>query len=193
VYRAVTERNHHRVRHAKHAYTLSALLDLTKAGERRVEAFMRWAATCAQPLWSPFAVNRRDNVLARRCRVANLGHIRTIGPFGLVELSLSGESMRWQSFGKRHPPNRRLAHHEHFHSLRIPLPATLRKVAVLSEPLTDFAQAVAFLLEIQRHSSRRAAIVIDRRPQQLLRAVPAIPPPLSVGAVPQHSALPQSP
>ena len=77
-----------------------ALLDLTKAGERRVEAFMRWAATCAQPLWSPLAVNRRDNVLliAVEWQAWPHSHDR---PLGLVELSLSGESMRWQSFGKR--------------------------------------------------------------------------------------------
>ncbi len=80
--------------------TPSALLDLTKAGERRVEAFMRWAATCAQPLWSPFAVSRRDNVLvvAVEWRAWPHSHDR---PLGLVELSLSGESMCWQSFGRR--------------------------------------------------------------------------------------------
>ena len=80
--------------------TPSALLDLTKAGERRVEAFMRWAATCPQPLWSPVAVNRRENVLlvAVEWQAWPHSHDR---PLGLVELSLSGESMRWQSFGKR--------------------------------------------------------------------------------------------
>ena len=80
--------------------TLSALLDLTKAGERRVEAFMRWAATCAQPLWLPLAVNRRDNVLLVAVEWQSWPHSHD-RPFGLVELSLSGESMRWQSFGKR--------------------------------------------------------------------------------------------
>lgn len=80
--------------------TPSALLDITKAGERRVEAFMRWAATCPQPLWSPLAVSRRDNVLlvAVEWQAWPHSHDR---PLGLVELSLSGESMRWQSFGKR--------------------------------------------------------------------------------------------
>ena len=77
-----------------------AVLDLTKAGERRVESFMRWAATCAQPLWLPLAVSRRDNVLlvAVEWQAWPHSHDR---PLGLVELSLSGESMRWQSFGKR--------------------------------------------------------------------------------------------
>ena len=80
--------------------TLSALLDLTKAGERRVEAFMRWAATCAQPLWLPLAVRRRKKVLvvAVEWRAWPHSHDR---PLGLVELSLSGESMCWQSFGRR--------------------------------------------------------------------------------------------
>ena len=61
---------------------------------------MRWAATCAQPLWSPFAVSRRDNVLvvAVEWRAWPHSHDR---PLGLVELSLSGESMCWQSFGRR--------------------------------------------------------------------------------------------
>jgi hypothetical protein len=77
-----------------------AVLDLTKLGERRVEAFMRWAATCAQPLWSPLAVSRRDNVLLVAVEWRR-GHIRAIGHMGLVELSLSGESMCWQSFGRR--------------------------------------------------------------------------------------------
>lgn len=77
-----------------------AVLDLTKAGERRVEAFMRWAATCPQPLWSPLAVSRRDNVLLVAVEWQAWPHSRD-RPHGLVELSLSGESMRWQSFGKR--------------------------------------------------------------------------------------------
>ena len=81
--------------------TPSALLDLTKAGERRVEAFMRWAATCPQPLWSPLAVSRRDNVLLVAVAWQAWPHSYD-RPLGLVELSLSGESMRWQSFGKRH-------------------------------------------------------------------------------------------
>lgn len=61
---------------------------------------MRWAATCAHPLWSPLAVSRRDDVLliAVEWQAWPHSHDR---PLGLVELSLSGESMRWQSFGKR--------------------------------------------------------------------------------------------
>ena len=80
--------------------TPSALLDLTKAGERRVEAFMRWAATCTPPLWLPLAVRRRKKVLvvAVEWRAWPHSHDR---PLGLVELSLSGESICWQSFGRR--------------------------------------------------------------------------------------------
>lgn len=54
----------------------------------------------AQPLWFPLSVSRRDNVLlvAVEWRAWPHSHDR---PLGLVELSPSGESIRWQSFGKR--------------------------------------------------------------------------------------------
>ena len=80
--------------------TPSALLDLTKAGERRVEAFMRWAATGTSPLWLPLAVRRRKKVLVVAVEWLAWPHSHD-RPLGLVELSLSGESMCWQSFGKR--------------------------------------------------------------------------------------------
>jgi diguanylate cyclase (GGDEF)-like protein len=53
------------------------------------------------------------------------------------------------------PPKPRLAHHQQLYRLRVPLPATLRKVPSLCQPLTNFAQAQALFLQIQRHPSRR--------------------------------------
>ena len=78
----------------------SALLDLSNPGERRVEAFMRWAATGESPLWSPLAVARRKTVLLVAVAWRNWPH--SCGhPFGLVELSLTGEVLKWRSFSRR--------------------------------------------------------------------------------------------
>jgi ribosome-binding protein aMBF1 (putative translation factor) len=72
VYRAVTE-SKSPSSPPRGMPTPSALLDLTKAGERRVEAFMRWAATCATtPLWSAFRGQSAKQRACRRCRVAGL-------------------------------------------------------------------------------------------------------------------------
>ncbi len=40
-----------------------AVLDLTKPGERRVEALLRWAAIGEKPLWLPLAIRRHDDKL----------------------------------------------------------------------------------------------------------------------------------
>lgn len=77
-----------------------ALLDLTKPGERRVERFMRWAVTEPKRLWSPIAVTRRDRVLLLAVEWQTWPHSHD-EPFGLVELSLCGERMRWRSFLRR--------------------------------------------------------------------------------------------
>lgn len=78
----------------------SALLDLSKLGERRVEEFMRWAVTGDRPLWLPLAVARREKVLLVavewRCWPHPHGH-----PFGLIELSLGGDWLKWRSFSRR--------------------------------------------------------------------------------------------
>lgn len=73
----------------------AALLDLHKPGERWVERFMRWAATGPRPLWSPLAVARREKVLLVAVAWREWPHDE---PFGLVEISLAGDGMRWQSF-----------------------------------------------------------------------------------------------
>jgi DNA-binding transcriptional regulator YiaG len=66
-----------------------------KPGERYVERFMRWAATGPRPLWSPLAVARREKVLLVAVAWREWPHDE---PFGLVEISLAGDGMRWQSF-----------------------------------------------------------------------------------------------
>lgn len=73
----------------------AALLDLHKPGERWVERFMRWAATGPRPMWSPMAVARREKVLLVAVAWREWPHDE---PFGLVEISLAGDGMRWQSF-----------------------------------------------------------------------------------------------
>ncbi len=73
----------------------AALLDLHQPGERWVERFMRWAATGPRPLWSPLAVARREKVLLVAVAWREWPHDE---PFGLVEISLAGDGMRWQSF-----------------------------------------------------------------------------------------------
>ena len=57
--------------------TPSALLDLTKAGERRVEAFMRWAATGTSPLWLPLAVRRRKSAGLTQTELASAAKLST--------------------------------------------------------------------------------------------------------------------
>ena len=73
----------------------AALLDLHKPGERYVERFMRWAATGPRPLWSPLAVARREKVLLVAVAWREWPHDE---PFGLIEISLAGDGVRWQSF-----------------------------------------------------------------------------------------------
>ena len=73
----------------------AALLDLSKPGERYVERFMRWAATGPRPLWSPLAVAKREKVLLVAVAWREWPHDE---PFGLVEISLAGDGLRWQSF-----------------------------------------------------------------------------------------------
>jgi len=73
----------------------AALLDLSKPGERFVERFMRWAATGPRPMWSPLAVARREKVLLVAVAWREWPHDE---PFGLIEISLAGDGVRWQSF-----------------------------------------------------------------------------------------------
>jgi DNA-binding transcriptional regulator YiaG len=73
----------------------AALLDLSQPGERYVERFMRWAATGPRPMWSPLAVARREKVLLVAVAWREWPHDE---PFGLVEISLAGDGMRWQTF-----------------------------------------------------------------------------------------------
>lgn len=77
-----------------------AVLDLTKPGERRVEALLRWASTGEKPLWLPLAIRRHDDKLLVAVEWRAWPHLHS-RPLGLVELSLTGNEMRWQSFGKR--------------------------------------------------------------------------------------------
>ncbi len=77
-----------------------AVLDLTKPGERRVEALLRWAATGEKPLWLPLAIRRHDDKLLVAVEWRAWPHLHS-HPLGLVELALTGHDMRWQSFGKR--------------------------------------------------------------------------------------------
>ena len=72
-----------------------ALLDLSIPGERFVERFMRWAATGPRPLWKPLSVSRRERVLRVAVVWREFPHEE---PFGLVEISLAGDGLRWQSF-----------------------------------------------------------------------------------------------
>ena len=80
--------------------TACAVLDLTKPGERRVEALLRWAATGEKPLWLPLAIRRHDDKLLVAVEWRAWPHLHS-HPLGLVELALTGHDMRWQSFGKR--------------------------------------------------------------------------------------------
>lgn len=77
-----------------------AVLDLTKPGERRVEALLRWATTGEKPLWLPLAIRRHDDKLLVAVEWRAWPHLHS-HPLGLVELALTGHDMRWQSFGKR--------------------------------------------------------------------------------------------
>ena len=77
-----------------------AVLDLTKPGERRVEALLRWAATGEKPLWLPLAIRRHDDKLLVAVEWRAWPHLHS-HPLGLVELSLTSNELRWQSFGKR--------------------------------------------------------------------------------------------
>lgn len=81
----------------------AAVLDLSMPGERRVELFMRWAVSGSQPLWSPLAVARRENVLLVAVAWQSWPHPHD-QPFGLVELSLDGQAMSWRMFsgGQKH-------------------------------------------------------------------------------------------
>jgi DNA-binding XRE family transcriptional regulator len=76
------------------------VLDLTKPGERRVEALLRWAATGEKPLWLPLAIRRHDDKLLVAVEWRAWPHLHS-RPLGLVELSLTGNELRWQSFGRR--------------------------------------------------------------------------------------------
>ena len=77
-----------------------AVLDLTKPGERRVEALLRWASTGEKPLWLPLAIRRHDDKLLVAVEWRAWPHLHS-HPLGLVELLLTGNELRWQSFGKR--------------------------------------------------------------------------------------------
>lgn len=77
-----------------------AVLDLTKPGERRVEALLRWAATGEKPLWLPLAIRRHDDKLLVAVEWRAWPHLHS-HPLGLVELSLTCNELRWQSFGRR--------------------------------------------------------------------------------------------
>ncbi|MFO0655955.1 MAG: hypothetical protein U0787_12870 [Polyangia bacterium] len=77
-----------------------AVLDLTKPGERRVEV-LRWAATGEKPLWLPLAIRRHDDKLLVAVEWRAWPHLHSRCPLGLVELSLTGNELRWQSFGRR--------------------------------------------------------------------------------------------
>lgn len=77
-----------------------AVLDLTKPGERRVEALLRWASTSEAPLWRPIAMKRQNDKLLVAVEWLAWPHPH-VHPLGLIELSLMGNVLRWQTFGRR--------------------------------------------------------------------------------------------
>ena len=69
---------------------------MTRPGERWAQSFMIWAATGARPAWKPLAVARRNDALVVAVEWGTWPHDER--PYGVVEIALSGDSLRWQSF-----------------------------------------------------------------------------------------------
>ncbi|MBL9044542.1 MAG: helix-turn-helix transcriptional regulator [Myxococcales bacterium] len=69
---------------------------MTRPGERWAQSFMIWAATGACPAWRPLAVARRNDALVVAVEWGTWPHDER--PYGVVEIALSGDSLRWQSF-----------------------------------------------------------------------------------------------
>ncbi len=63
---------------------------------RWAQSFMVWAATGARPAWKPLAVARRPDAIVVAVEWGTWPHDER--PYGVVEIALSGDSLRWQSF-----------------------------------------------------------------------------------------------
>ena len=93
---ATSVTSHRRKPFSKSPSVIAAKLDMTRPGERWAQSFMIWAATGARPAWKPLAVARRKDSLIVAVEWGTWPHDER--PYGVVEIALSGDSLRWQSF-----------------------------------------------------------------------------------------------
>jgi hypothetical protein len=93
---ATSVSSHRRKPFSKSPSIIAAKLDMTRPGERWAQSFMVWAATGARPAWKPLAVARRKDALVVAVEWGTWPHDER--PYGVVEIALSGDSLRWQSF-----------------------------------------------------------------------------------------------
>lgn len=85
-----------RTRFFKRPSIIAAKLDMNREGERWAQNFLIWAATGAHPAWKPLAVARTKDALLVAVEWGTWPHDER--PYGVVEIALSGDSLRWQSF-----------------------------------------------------------------------------------------------
>ncbi len=85
-----------RTRFFKRPSSIAAKLDMNREGERWAQSFLIWAATGAHPAWKPLAVARTKDALLIAVEWGTWPHDER--PYGVVEIALSGNSLRWQSF-----------------------------------------------------------------------------------------------
>jgi len=85
-----------RTRFFKRPSIIAAKLDMNREGERWAQSFLIWAATGAHPAWKPLAVARTNDALLVAVEWGTWPHDER--PYGVVEIALSGNSLRWQSF-----------------------------------------------------------------------------------------------
>ena len=93
---ATSVTSHRRKPFSKSPSVIAAKLDMTRPGERWAQSFMIWAATGARPAWKPLAVARSPDAIIVAVEWGTWPHDER--PYGVVEIALSGDSLRWQSF-----------------------------------------------------------------------------------------------
>ena len=109
---ATSVSSHRRKPFSKRPSIIAAKFDMRRPGERWAQSFMIWAATGARPAWKPMAVARREDAIVVAVEWGTWPHDER--PYGVVEIALSGDSLRWQSFqiGEKEPTNSVLSLHD---------------------------------------------------------------------------------
>ncbi len=93
---ATSVTSHRRKPFSKRPSIIAVKLDMRRPGERWAQSFMIWAATGAHPAWKPLAIARRKDSIVVAVEWGTWPHDER--PYGLVEIALSGDSLRWESF-----------------------------------------------------------------------------------------------